>query len=152
MAIASGARKIVEIIGRHPALYLALPSLYLLLAYPPLWKDVDSLAQLIWAKGPENILHFPPLYCFTGRIPFWVGDCIQALLAGRPLPQMNLSAGQNPSALGIELLIIVQHATFVGASSLLVRAAAKTAMSRGLIVLSFAAANSLFPHHQRPPS
>src|SRR5258708_4694033 len=148
MAIASGARKIVEIIGRHPALYLALPSLYLLLAYPPLWKDVDSLAQLIWAKGPENILHFPPLYCFTGRIPFWVGDCIQVLVTGRRLPQMNLWAGQNPSALGIELLIVVQHATFVGASSLLVRAAAKTAMSRGLIVLSFAAASALYAQQQ----
>lgn len=148
MAIASGARKIVEFIGRHPALFLAVPSLYLLLAYPPLFKSVDSLAQLIWAKGPDNILHFPPLYCFTGRIPFWVGDCIQALLAGQPVPTMNLSAGQTPSALGFELLIVAQHATFVGACSLLVRAAARTAMSRGVVVLCLVAANALYAQQQ----
>jgi len=47
-----------------------MPPIYLLLSYPPLWKDVDAVAQLIVPAGVGNILHFPPVYCFTGRLLF----------------------------------------------------------------------------------
>lgn len=140
--------KAIARIGRYPAFFLSLPSLYLLLVYPPLWKDVDALGQLIWQPGWANILHYPPFYCFTGRIPFWVGDCIRALLTGQPIPAMRLFAEQHPSWLGLEALIIAQHAGLIAALTLLVRTAARTALARGVIVLSCITASSLYAQQQ----
>jgi hypothetical protein len=142
------ALKAISTVGRHPALFLSLPSLYLLLAYPPIWKDVDALGQLIWRAGWGNILHYPPLYCFTGRIPFWLGDFILALLGGQPPPGLNLLGEQHPTWLGIELLIIAQHAGLIAALTLLVRTAARSALGRGAITISFIAASSLYVQQQ----
>ena len=142
------ALKAISAVGQHPALFLSLPSLYLLLVYPPIWKDVDALGQLIWQAGWGNILHYPPLYCFTGRIPFWLGDSILALLSGRPLPGLNLFGEQHPTWLGIELLIIAQHAGLITALTLLVRAAAHSPLGRGAITISFIAASSLYAQQQ----
>ena len=52
------AAQIVIWIGRHPTVILSLPSLYLLLFYPILWKDIDALGQLIW---PVGFHQYPPL-------------------------------------------------------------------------------------------
>jgi hypothetical protein len=136
------ALRAISAVGRHPALFLSLPSLYLLVLYPPIWKDVDALAQLVWQAGWGNILHYPPLYCFTGRIPFWVGDSILALLSGQPLPGLNLFGEQHPSWLGIELLVICQHAALITAFTHLDRTAAQSALGRGAITISFLAASS----------
>jgi hypothetical protein len=142
------AAKVVATVGRHPALFLSLPSLYLLLAYPPLWKDVDALGQLIWRAGWANILHYPPLYCFTGRIPFWIGDCIHALLSGQSLPTLRLFSEQHPTGLGIETLIVAQHVGLIIVLTLLVRTAARTALARGVITLGSIAASSLYAQQQ----
>jgi hypothetical protein len=142
------ALKAISAVGQHPALFLSLPSLYLLLVYPPIWKDVDALGQLIWQAGWGNILHYPPLYCFTGRIPFWLGDSILALLSGQPVPGLHLFAEQHPTWLGIELLIIAQHAGLITALTLLVRTAALSPLARGAITISFIAASSLYAQQQ----
>src|ERR1700741_4895990 len=142
------ALKAISAVGQHPALFLSLPSLYLLLVYPPIWKDVDALGQLIWQAGWDNILHYPPLYCFTGRIPFWLGDSILALLSGQPVPGLHLFAEQHPTWLGIELLIIAQHAGLITALTLLVRTAALSPLARGAITISFIAASSLYAQQQ----
>jgi hypothetical protein len=142
------ALKAIRTVGRHPAVFLSLPSLYLLLVYPPLWKDVDALGQLIWRAGWGNILHYPPLYCFTGRIPFWIGDSILAVLSGQPLPAWQLFAEQHPTWLGIELLIIAQHAGLITALTLLVRTAARSPLARGTITLACIAASSLYAQQQ----
>ena len=140
--------KALTVVGRHPALFLSLPSLYLLLAYPPLWKDVDALGQLIWPAGWGNILHYPPLYCFTGRIPFWIGDSILAVLSGQSLPALSLFAEQHPTWLGIELLIIAQHAGLIAALTLLIRMAARGPLARGAITIACIAASSLYAQQQ----
>ncbi|MBV8216354.1 MAG: hypothetical protein JOZ08_24310 [Verrucomicrobia bacterium] len=142
------AVKAISAVGRHPALFLLLPSLYLLLVYPPIWKDVDALGQLIWQAGWGNILHYPPLYCFTGRIPFWLADSIQALLSGQPLPGLHLFSEQHPTWLGIEFLIIAQHAGLITALTVLVRTAARSQLSRGAITISCIAASSLYAQQQ----
>lgn len=142
------ALKAITAVGRHPAVFLSLPSIYLLLVYPPIWKDVDALGQLIWQAGWGNILHYPPLYCFTGRIPFWLGDSILALLSGQPVPGLHLFAEQHPSWLGIELLIITQHVGLITALTLLVRTAAGTPLGRGAITIGCIAASSLYAQQQ----
>jgi hypothetical protein len=140
--------KAIAFVGRHPALFLSLPSLYLLLVYPPIWKDVDALGQLIWRAGWANILHYPPLYCFTGRIPFWLGNSIVALFSGQPLPAPRFFAEQHPTWLGIELLIIAQHAGLILALTLLVRTAARGPLGRGAITLGCIATSSMYAQQQ----
>jgi hypothetical protein len=140
--------RVITIVGQHPTVFLSLPSLYLLLVYPPIWKDVDALGQLIWRAGWGNILHYPPLYCFTGRIPFWIGDSILAMLTGQPLPAWQLFSEQHPTWLGIELLIIGQHAGLITSLTLLVRAAARAPLARGAITLICIAASSLYAQQQ----
>jgi hypothetical protein len=142
-----GAR-IVTWIGRHPTVILSLPSLYLLLFYPILWKDIDALGQLIWPVGSTNILHYPPLYCFGGRIPFWIGDLLEAAFLGKPLPVLDLFAEQRPGIVGLYALIFTQHLALVFALSIFLRSAAKTALGRGLVVLSLISASSLYVQEQ----
>jgi hypothetical protein len=142
-----GAR-IVAWIGRHPTIILSLPSLYLLLFYPILWKDIDALGQLIWPIDSTNILHYPPLYCFGGRIPFWIGDLLEAAFLGNPLPVLNIFAEQRPGIVGLYTLIFTQHLALVFALSIFLKSAAQTALGRGLIVLSLISASSLYVQEQ----
>jgi hypothetical protein len=142
------AVKIVTWIGRHPTVILSLPSLYLLLFYPILWKDIDALGQLIWPVGSTNILHYPPLYCFVGRIPFWIGDLLQATFLGKQLPTFDLFAEQRPSIAGLYALIFTQHLALVLSLSIFLRSAANTALGRGLVVLSLISASSLYVQEQ----
>src|SRR6202011_1521342 len=92
---------------------LSLPSIYLLSSYPPLWKDVDALAQLTAPASAVNILHYPPLYCFTGRIPFFVTDLIANSGVDRPLH--GIFEQQHPTPGGVYLLVIVQHIALIAA-------------------------------------
>jgi hypothetical protein len=142
------ATKIVTWIGRHPTVILSLPSLYLLLFYPILWKDIDALGQLIWPVGSTNILHYPPLYCFSGRIPFWIGDFLEAAFSGQQLPTLDIFAEQRPSIVGLYTLIFTQHLALVFALSIFVRSAAKTALGRGLVILTLISASSLYVQEQ----
>jgi hypothetical protein len=142
-----GAR-IITWIGRHPTVILSLPSLYLLLFYPILWKDIDALGQLIWPIGSTNILHYPPLYCFGGRIPFWIGDLLEAAFLRKPLPVLDIFAEQRPGIVGLYTLVFTQHLALIFALSIFLRSAAKTALARGLAVLSLISASSLYVQEQ----
>ena len=83
-------------------LILMTPSLYLLCTYPPLWKDIDGVNQLVAAPGVINILHFPPLYSFFARIPFWITS------------GYSIFQEQAPRIAGTYLLVISQHLFLVG--------------------------------------
>ncbi|MBV8639924.1 MAG: hypothetical protein JO070_00960, partial [Verrucomicrobia bacterium] len=99
-------RPIINFLGKWPAILLSLPSLYLLSSYPPLWKDIDANNQLLAPISELNILHFPPVYSFLGRIPFvlatWFGEGVR-----QPLP--SLFAQQRPPLAGFYLLVLIQH-------------------------------------------
>lgn len=139
---------LLEFVGRHPAVFLCLPSIYLLFSYPVLWKDIDAVGQLIWPAGAANILHYPPLYCFLGRIPFWIGDAALAALTRQPLPALNLFAAQSPTLAGIYALIICQHLALVGALVFLAKCCSSSAMGRGIVTLCFLCASSLYAQQQ----
>jgi hypothetical protein len=142
------AAAILAWIGRHPTVILSVPSIYLLLFYPILWKDIDALGQLIWPAGSTNILHYPPLYCFSGRIAFWIGDLLDAAFFGKQLPTLDILSEQRPSIAGLYTLIFTQHLALVFALSIFLRSAAKTALGRGLVVLSLVSASSLYVQEQ----
>ena len=142
--IRSVAVYFVNLVGRHPAIFLALPSLYFCLNFTPLWKGVDAIAQLILPAGVSNILHFPPLYCFAGRIPFWLGNCLDAILARKSLPPFDIWSAQWPSLTGVWLLIFLQHIALIGSLCALVKSLTQRMLGRGLATLFLATCSGLY--------
>jgi hypothetical protein len=55
---------------------LATPSLWLMLAVPPLWRNSDAYVQTVYPPGAGTILAHGPLYCTLSRVPLWFGYLI----------------------------------------------------------------------------
>jgi hypothetical protein len=128
----------LRILGRHPLVALSLPSAYLLLVYPPLWKDVDALGQLILPADVTNIYHFPALFCFCGRLILWLGDCLSTWRSP------NLLALQTPTLQGIYTLVVFQHFALVLSLGILCKTLTRREGLRGLFVLGFCLASGLY--------
>lgn len=128
-------------LGKWRIALLLVPSVYMAAAYPPLWKDVDALAQLVVPAGALNILHFPPVYCFLARVPFLV---VSWFPGGAHSGAVNsVFSEQHPSLLGVYLLILAQHLLLVLSLSYAIAAVTRNAVLRGLFAL-FAASCSAF--------
>ena len=134
----------VRFVGKWPAVILSLPSIYLLSSYPPLWKDVDALAQLTAPASAVNILHYPPLYCFTGRIPFFVTDLIANSGVDRPLH--GIFEQQHPTPGGVYLLVIVQHIALIAALTHVTVSLTSHPFLRCVFALLLASFSSLYTH------
>jgi hypothetical protein len=129
-------------IGRHPFFVLVIPSFYFLLFYPPLWKDIDALSQLVLPASVTNIFHFPAIYCFLARIPIWIGDCL-----AHPRP-LDLMGTQQPSITGIFCLVGLQHAALVSVLVAFCRTVTRDAVQRGVVALLFASSSALYAQAQ----
>ncbi len=92
---------------------LAAPSIWMLLRWPPLWRDVDGFNQVASTFAPNGIIHWLPGYCLFGRLILIVGGVLGSLLSGHGLPYLSLGTPTLNDA-GIYSLIIVQHALLVG--------------------------------------
>ena len=140
----SGVVWCVNVVGRHSAVFLAFPSVYFCLNFTPLWKGQDAIAQLILPAGELNILHYTPLYCFAGRIPFWFGNCLDALVTGKNLPPFDLWSAQWPSLSGLWLLILSQHIALIGSLTFLVKSVVQGNFGRGLATLFLVTCSGLY--------
>ncbi len=139
------SRPVVAFLGKRPVLILTLPSIYLLSCYPPLWKDIDANSQLLRPMSELNILHFPPVYCLLGRIPFvlttWFSE------GGRqPLP--SLFDQQMPPLAGFYLLVIIQHLLLITALTYTVTALTKNSAPRCSFAFLLASTSALYTHAQ----
>lgn len=128
----------LRMLGRHPLVVLSLPSAYLLSVYPPLWKDVDALVQLILPASIGNTYHFPSLFCFGARLIVWLGDCF--LTWKWP----DLLGLQKPTLLGIYALVVAQHLALVLSLGLLCKVLTRREWLRGAFVVGFFFASSLY--------
>jgi len=115
---------------------LAMPSLYLLLKFPPLWRDSDGFFQVYGRFNYVTILHWPPLYCFAARIPVALGHVIASVANGQGFVGFPIAPPQFTD-LGLYLLVITQHATLIGALFLICIMLTKTFVVRLLISLLF---------------
>jgi hypothetical protein len=134
----------VRLVGTWPAIALSIPSIYLLFCYPPLWKDVDALGQLVAPASVLNILHNPPLYCFLARVPFLITSWIANIWMNRPL--YGVFEQQQPSLEGIYLLVIVQHIALISALTYTVASLTSNRSLRFVFALSLASLSSLYTH------
>jgi hypothetical protein len=135
MALTAGC---LRILGRHPIIVLSLPSAYLLLVYPPLWKDVDALSQLILPADVSNIFHFSALFCFGARLIVWLGDGLSTWRSA------DLMAMQKPILQGIYALVVVQHSVLILSLGILCKTLTRREGLRGLFVLGLCSASSLY--------
>jgi hypothetical protein len=128
----------LRMLGRHSFVVLSVPSAYLLLVYPPLWKDVDALGQLILPADVTNIFHFPALFCFSARLCFWLGDCLSTWRSP------DLLSVQKPTLQGIYTLVVFQQLALVLSLGLLCKTLTRREGLRGLFVVGCCFASGLY--------
>jgi hypothetical protein len=89
-------------------LILAIPSLYVLVTLPPLWRDSDGFNEIASTFAPKGIIHWLPGYCLGGRLIVFGGSIVGSLLGGHGVPYLSISITPLNDA-GIYTLIVVQH-------------------------------------------
>src|SRR5208283_3424173 len=139
-------RSIAIFAGRYPPIVLSIPSIYLLIFYPPLWKDIDAVCQLIFPADDMNILHFPPIYCFLGRIPFLIAGRVAEHGSHNSLP--SLFGPQQPSLAGIYLLVVTQHLALIAALTYTVVSLTEDRVLRGSFAFVLASCSSFYTYAQ----
>jgi hypothetical protein len=136
---------IISFLGKRPALILSVPSVYLLSSYPPLWKDIDANGQLLLPASELNILHFPLVYSFLGRIPFVVTTWFSA---GHRSPIPSLFDQQMPPLAGFYLLVVLQHLLLVASLTYVVTILTQNRTLRCLFAFILASTSALYTYAQ----
>ncbi|MFL6537656.1 MAG: hypothetical protein ACJ8JD_05695, partial [Chthoniobacterales bacterium] len=104
---------------------LCAPSLWMLRAVPPLWKDIDAYLQVTEPPNVPTILQYAPLYCFSARLPLYVGYAYDCVRAGSSLPSLHFFAEPILTNSGVSALLLLQHAAIWIASYLAISAATR---------------------------
>ena len=129
---------VIEFIGRHPTWILALPSSWMFWRFLPFWKDVDAFHQLISPAWEANILHFPPVYCFGARLPFWLVD---KLISGSA---PSIFGEQHPSLAAVLALLILQHGCLWAALRYFLFSVPLADLNRGIVALLLSSVASFY--------
>src|SRR5262249_34669223 len=119
-----------------PPLFLAIPSVWLMLSVPPLWRGVDAYNQTVRPPGMVTILLHAPLYCTLSRVPLWLGY----LFSGSG-PAESLGHFIKHSELtdaGVYSLVFLQHAALWCGAVYLIYAIARTLLLRLFLAVLFA--------------
>jgi hypothetical protein len=127
-----------EFTGQTPLGIIVLPSAWMFWRFSPFWKDVDAFHQLISPAWAGNILHFPPIYCFAGRLPFLITD--KLMTGSAP----SIFERQNPSLAAGFALIILQHAGLWAALRYFLFSLPLSDRNRGIVTVLLASVASLY--------
>jgi hypothetical protein len=119
-----------------PPLFLAVPSVWLMLSVPPLWRGVDAYNQTVRPPGMVTILLHAPLYCTLSRVPLWLGYLISGSGPAESLGYF-IKHSQLTDA-GVYSLIILQHVALWCGAVYLIYAIARTLLLRLLLAFFFA--------------
>jgi hypothetical protein len=118
-------------------LILLLPSIYILLTVPPLWRDSDGFNEIASTFAPKGIIHWLPGYCLCGRLIAILFGIAGNLLQGRGMPPLSISITPL-NDLGVYALIVFQHLFLVCSLYYFVRKATDRPMARVLCAAFFA--------------
>src|SRR5215831_5753969 len=119
-----------------PFLFLTIPSLWLLISVPPLWRSVDAYNQTVRPPGLVTILLHGPLYCTLSRVPLWFGYLISGSGPAESLGHF-IKHSQLTDA-GVYLLVVLQHAALWCGAVYLIYAIASTLLLRLFLAVVFA--------------
>jgi hypothetical protein len=118
-------------------LILSIPSVYIFLTLPPLWRDEDALNEIVSTFAPKGIIHFLPSYCLGGRLIIFAGSIAASLWGGHGIPRLSISATPLTDT-GICTLIVVQHVFLILSLFYTVRTLSDRFPIRVLVALVFA--------------
>ena len=136
----SGSEKKFAIRDLIWIIVLVVPSLYILLTLPPLWRDTDGFNEIASTFAPKGIIHWLPGYCLVARLWMILAGIIGSLVSGHGLPYLSLSTPEL-SDVAIYSLLVIQHLFLIYALSFVIR----TITSRFLLRLLYAVFFALTP-------
>src|SRR3984957_4951674 len=120
-----------------PLLILSIPSLYVLLFLPPLWRDSDGFNEIASTFAPKGIIHWLPGYCLGGRLIVFAGSTVGSLRGGHGIPYLSISITPLNDT-GIYTLVGVQHLFLVLSLFYAVKALSDHYQMRVLFAVFFA--------------
>jgi len=123
--------------------FLLAPSIWMLSAIPPLWKDVDAYVQVTHPPGIGTILQYGPLYCFVARIPLYLGYIVDCIRLGAPFPTHDFFLHPTLSDSGVFMLLLSQHVALCCSAFHLIAVTSRLFLVRLVLVVIWAA-NPLF--------
>jgi hypothetical protein len=106
----------------------------LLIRTVPLWRDSDGFFQVSAKVGVLTLLHWPPLYCLTARIPLAVGAWLQGIPFAFGKPELCDS--------GVGLLLWTQHILLILAVAWLIACITRNTPVRWMLAGFFIALGS----------
>lgn len=109
-----------------PIFILAIPSIWMLISVPPLWRDIDGYNQVTLPPGPMTILQFSSLYCFGARIPLYAGSAWDSFIAHAAIPGWEFFSYPTLTDHGVFFLVALQHLLLLSAQAFLLRAISPT--------------------------
>jgi hypothetical protein len=121
-------------------LILSIPSLYIFLTLPPLWRDTDAFNEIASTFAPKGIIHWLPGYCLGGRLIVFAGSIVSSLLSGHGIPYLAINRTPLTDP-GIRTLLVMQHLFLV----LSLFYAVRTLSDRFLMRVLFAGVFALTP-------
>jgi hypothetical protein len=119
-----------------PLLFLAAPSLWLMVCVPPLWRGVDAYNQTTLPPGMVTILLHGPLYCTLSHVPLWFGYLVSG--AGPAVSLGHFIKHSQLTDAGVFALLALQHIALWCGALYLIYAIAKTLLARLFLAVLFA--------------
>jgi hypothetical protein len=116
---------------------LVIPSLYILLTLPPLWRDTDGFNEIASTFAPKGIIHWLPGYCLVARLLMIFAGIIGSLVSGHGLPYLSLSVPEL-NDFAIYSLLVVQHLFLIGSLFFVIRTITSLFLLRLLYAVFFA--------------
>jgi hypothetical protein len=116
---------------------LVVPSLYILLTLPPLWRDTDGFNEIASTFAPKGIIHWLPGYCLVARLLMILAGIIGNLVSGHGLPYLSLSTPEL-NDVAIYSLLVIQHLFLICSLSFVIRTLTSLFLLRLLYAVFFA--------------
>jgi hypothetical protein len=123
-------------IGLWWCLPLLVPSLWLWLNIPPLWRDSDGFNQVTAEIGGLTLLLWPPLYCLLARVPLALGAWWERVPFSFDRPTLTDS--------GVGLLLLAQHILLIAAFAWFIAVIARRPLTRVILSIALAGLASFF--------